>query len=226
MKWGRKSQIEETYKLNKYNTCQNTRLLSKEHLSTSIYTHTHTSRATETNIEKAKLNNQTSQLYFHTKHKRRQQQTQREKNIAAKMYLTFVCVSILVIFFFLFVISLPFSAYLLRNSICHFCFFFLFCCFVFFYSATNGFSRTDIHRYCHLFHYDWERAFFLLLSKYISLSFLRSSVLLTVMYVYISLENVNFMLLFKLNILPYVCFPFYCHALSHLSLIETVMFTL
>lgn len=50
--------------------------------------------------------------------------------------------------------------------------------------------------------------------------------LLTLMYVYISLENVNFMLLFKLNILPYVCFPFYCHALSHLSLIETVMFTL
>lgn len=80
------------------------------------------------------------------------------------------------------------------------------------------------------YYYCWHYCYTAIACHCLSLLFLYlltfSSVgLLTVMYVCISLENVNFMLLFKLNIFPYVCYvPFYCHALSHLSLIETVMF--
>lgn len=109
---------------------------------------------------------------------------------------------------------IAFFAYLLRNSICFFV--------LFYFSTTNRSVHTHTNTLIlPLVPLRLEARLFSL-----SHSAFFSSALLTVMYVYISLENVNFMLLFKLNILPYVCFSFYCHALSHLSLIETVMFTL
>lgn len=174
-KWIEKAK-KGTYKLNKHNTCQNTRTFTLKR--TSIDTQGNNSYS---NIRTAKLNNQL--------------QTRWKKNVE---YIWLLFVFRFRLFFFL-VISLPFL--LISSSKFHFLFFS-----VLFYFICKCSSRT-----------------LPLFMGYMRLFF---DCLLTLMYVYISLENVNFMLLFKLNILPYVCFPFYCHALSHLSLIETVMFTL
>lgn len=93
-----------------------------------------------------------------------------------------------------------------------------------FFCSMLLFSSRCCEYVAHFFSSGYMRRFFAPISVFSRL-FLVCSIDSDV-YVCISLVNVNFMLLFKLNILPYVCFPFYCHALSHLSLIETVMFTL
>lgn len=138
-----------------------------------------------------------------------------ERQKMARMYLTFVCISISVIFFFSWFHCL-FLLISFENSIC---------CFIIIIFLLNVVVFFRCCEYvAHFFSSGYMRRFFAPISVFSRL-FLVCSIDSDV-YVCISLVNVNFMLLFKLNILPYVCFPFYCHALSHLSLIETVMFTL
>lgn len=141
MKWGRKSQIEETYKLNKYNTCQNTRLFSKEHLSTSIYTHTHPGRQRQTS-KKRNSTTKRANFTFTQSTSAENNNKERKKNSSENVFdfclyfdfgyifSWFHCLFLLISFEILFAIS-----------------FFLFCCFVFFILQRMDFltqTYTDI----------------------------------------------------------------------------------